>query len=185
MSIAVSKNNSKNKVHQGAFTSVNGRAAHSVRNKQQSSSTDLNAESSLEDQSDTVKLLLAQERRLVALEKSNEELVKQRDKFKATCIAQGKLIQVLKEHQGGTRPAPEASVTAGSDDQAVNINDLPMIDPSEFRPIEDDSDNDLQAQVSATLRGLPNDVVVVLCSVVAAIKSASAWVGNRVMSVLT
>lgn len=87
---------------------------------------------------DKIELMLAQERKLTILETMNRNLVAERNQLRQQCRAQAAKIQSLES--GEYEKSPDRQ------QQIIAIDDLPMFDPAEFLPVEDQPEKETTMQ---------------------------------------
>lgn len=149
-------------------------------------------------QRDYLQLLLAQERRLDNLEQENRKLLTERDVLNEKYQAQLQLVEALTVLQGVDANKPAATKAASKPVQrdikkraplknvrpkntsqtSVTIEELPMIDASEFQPAQPV----LVESVVDKGRKAVTDVTTVTASTV---KTSAVWCGKKIVSILT
>jgi len=115
--------NKEKKLHDAAIHKLN----HSAEVKRQNSDSNPRAVESQRDE--FLQLLLASEKRTQKLEATVSGLTAERDQLQQQCQQQALLIDSL---QGGS-----ASSAQTSNHDSSPVDELPMIDASEFQPVVD------------------------------------------------
>jgi len=121
-------------------------------------------------QKDYIQLLLVQERRLENLQMENRKLASERDFLNEKYQAQ---LQINK----ASKLQSHANLAAG-EEQAGELDELPMIDASEFQPVK-------EQPVLSQRQQLQLNVSEKLEPVTSAAKATSLWCGRKLFALLT
>ena len=129
-------------------------------------------------QTDYVQLMMLQLHRLENLERENRKLLAERDLLREKYYEQLQIVETLKSEKapdhGSTYPSNKGSST--SSPQMPAIEDLPAIDPAEFRPLR--SNENVLTRACKLVAGTP-------AALGGSVKSSVSWCGKKVISILT
>ncbi len=143
------------------------------------SEADLHSQSKLspEFQSDYLKLLWSQERRVESLKRDNRELTSERDLLQRRCAAQLEVIDALKAGRNVVR-MPVSSSNDGARKRSIQLEDMPEFDAAEFQPIDD-------APYVSILEKLSRPILNSFKSLSAALKLSGVWMAKKIFAILT